>query len=76
MPTARFDFSFWKKQLAVLGYPLLESKIPTQFLRDRRAIPSGVNLKEARLVYQDPLGIDIRGFLKTPIETLFHDLMI
>ena len=59
MPTTRFDFSFWKKQLAVLGYPLSESKIPTQFLRDRRAIPSGVNLKEAKLVYQDPLGIDI-----------------
>ena len=59
MPTTRFDFSFWKQQLAVLGYPLSESKISTQFLRDRRAIPSGVNLKEARLVYQDPLGIDI-----------------
>ena len=59
MPTTSFDFSFWKKQLAVLGYPLSESKIPTQFLRDRRAIPSGVNLKEAKLVYQDPLGIDI-----------------
>ena len=59
MEATRFDFSLWKKRLTDLGYPLSESKIPTQFLRDRRAIPPGVNLKEAKLVYNDPLGIDI-----------------
>lgn len=59
MPLAKFDSSFWKKQLANLGYPLSESKVPVQFLRDRKAIPSGVILKDAKLLYQDPLGIDV-----------------
>ncbi len=59
MPITRFDFLFWKKKFTDLGYPLSEDKIPTQFLHDRKAIPSGVNLKEARLVYHDPLGIDL-----------------
>ena len=59
MEATRFDYSFWKKELADLGYRLSESKIPTQFLRDKRAIPSGVNLKDAKLLYHDPLGIDI-----------------
>ncbi len=59
MPVTNFDYSFWKKQLSDLGYPLSESKIPTQFLRDKRAIPPGVILKEAKLVYSDPLAIDI-----------------
>lgn len=59
MEAKRFDYSFWKKELAGLGYRLSESRIPTQFLRDKRAIPSGVSLKDARLIYQDPLGMDI-----------------
>lgn len=59
MPPAKFDSSFWKGQLTKLGYTLSESKVPVQFLRERRAIPPGVNLKDAKLLYQDPLGIDI-----------------
>ena len=59
MPLAKFDSSFWKGQLTKLGYTLSESKVPVQFLRERRAIPPGVNLKDAKLLYQDPLGIDI-----------------
>ena len=59
MPLAKFDSSFWKKQLGNLGYPISESKVPVQFLRERRAIPPGVILKDAKLLYQDPLGIDV-----------------
>ena len=59
MQPAKFDSSFWKGQLTKLGYTLSESKVPVQFLRERRAIPPGVNLKDAKLLYQDPLGIDI-----------------
>ena len=59
MVEMKFNTGFWKDQLVDLGYHLSESNIPSQFLRDRRAIPPGISLKEAKLLYQDPLGIDI-----------------
>ena len=57
--STKFNFSFWENQLENLGYPLSKSKIPAQFLRDKRAIPPGVILTDATLVYHDELGIDI-----------------
>ncbi len=59
MQSTKFNFSFWENQLENLGYPLSKSKIPAQFLRDKRAIPPGVILTDATLVYHDELGIDI-----------------
>ena len=59
MQSTNFNYVFWENQLNNLGYPLSKSKIPVQFLRDKRAIPPGVILNEATLFYHNELGIDI-----------------
>lgn len=59
MQSTNFNYVFWENQLNNLSYPLSKSKIPTQFLRDKRAIPPGIILNEATLVYHSELGIDI-----------------
>jgi hypothetical protein len=42
-----------------LGYTISESVVQVQFLKNRKAIPLGISIKEAKLVYQNPLGLDI-----------------
>jgi type II restriction/modification system DNA methylase subunit YeeA len=57
--TNNFDKEFWIAELSKLGYHLSENPIPVQFLRERKAIPPGVNLKQGYLIYSDPLTFDI-----------------
>lgn len=55
----KFDLSFWVAKLKELGYVTQEASVPVQFLRERKAIPPGVNLKEGFLLYSDPLAFEI-----------------
>ena len=55
----RFGKSFWYNEIRELGYPVKETEIPVNFLRDRKAIPPGTNLKKGSLYYSDPLTFDL-----------------
>lgn len=59
MQSENFGKSFWHEQLTNLGYPIKETKIPINFLRERKAIPPGINLKSGFLLYSDPLTFDL-----------------
>ncbi|MGC8726353.1 MAG: hypothetical protein ACP5RS_07280, partial [Thermoplasmata archaeon] len=59
MSMEKFDRKFWISELSKLGYHLSENPIPVQFLRERKAVPPGVNLKQGYLLYSDPLTFDI-----------------
>jgi len=68
---AEFDRKFWLSELKKLGYSIDEKPIPVQFLRERKAIPPGINLKQGHLIYSDPLTFDvvILEFDKLPTRT-------
>ncbi len=55
----KFDRNFWITQLKKLGYTLIDVPIDIQFLRDRKTIPAGTNVKESHLLFSDPLTLDI-----------------
>lgn len=54
-----FGKSFWYAQIRRLGYQVKETEVPVNFLRDRKAIPPGTNLKKGSLYYSDPLTFDL-----------------
>ncbi|QRF76138.1 Type I restriction-modification system methyltransferase subunit [Thermoplasmatales archaeon] len=54
-----FGKAFWYERLTELGYPVKETEIPVNFLRERKAIPPGTNLKRGLLYYSDPLTFDL-----------------
>ncbi|AKA48722.1 hypothetical protein IX51_05965 [uncultured archaeon] len=59
MANEEFGRAFWHERLIKLGYPTGETDIPVNFLRERKAIPPGVNLKRGILFYSDPLTFDL-----------------
>ena len=74
MQSINFNYVFWENQLNNLSYPLSKSKIPTQFLRDKRAIPPGIILNEATLVYHSELGTGFCYFSVFPSYQAHHKL--
>ena len=59
LENVNFGKEFWYKCLTDLGYPIKETEIPINFLRERKAIPPGTDLKTSFLLYSDPLTFDL-----------------
>ena len=55
----KFNLEYWRETLKNLGYTLNESELQIQFLRERRAIPPGTALRQASVLYSDPLTLEI-----------------